>query len=71
MLHTIEGSKLYTLSLMKEHGGVPRFTLPTRVYTHAGETAAHASQCRRRKQVQGRVISGVGKSNKLGGLDLW
>ena len=54
MLRTIEGSKL--LSLMKECGGVPRFTLPTRVYTRAGETAAHASHCRARRRVQGRVM---------------
>ena len=53
-LRTIQGSKL--LSLMKERGGVPRFTLPTRVYTRAGETAAHASQCRIRRRVQGRVM---------------
>ena len=35
MLRTVEGSKL--LSLMKENGGLPRFTLPTPIYTRAGE----------------------------------
>ena len=54
MLRTVEGGRL--LSVMKECGGVPRFTLQTRVYTRAGETAAHASHCRRRRRVQGRVM---------------
>ena len=45
-----------SFSLMKECGGVPRFTLPIRVATRAGETAVHASHCRRTRVMPSRAL---------------